>query len=79
MTLDAGFYGAAQAFREVSGGPPSSGARACRAASGPRAPILMRDLGSSAGFVRAASARAAGLDHRPRPPRRHPLGLAPTS
>jgi GAF domain len=62
MSLEAGFYGAAAAFREVSektefrrgqglpGGVWAAGA-----------PMLMRDLGSSAGFVRSASAKAAGL------------------
>ena len=62
MTLDAGFYGAAAAFRDVSeesSFAPGQGLPGGVWAAG--APILMRDLGSSAGFVRSAAARAAGL------------------
>lgn len=62
MTLDAGFYGAAAAFRAVSeetSFAPGQGLPGGVWAAG--APILMRDLGSSAGFVRSAAARAAGL------------------
>lgn len=62
MTLDAGFYGAAPAFRAVSEGTafaPGQGLPGGVWAA--KAPILMRDLGSSAGFVRSAAARAAGL------------------
>ena len=62
MTLDAGFYGAAPAFREVSeqtAFAPGQGLPGGVWAAG--APMLMRDLGASAGFVRSAAARAAGL------------------
>lgn len=62
MALDAGFYGAAAAFRSVSEATtfgPGQGLPGGVWAAG--APILMRDLGSSAGFVRSASAKAAGL------------------
>lgn len=62
MTLDAGFYGAATAFAAVSRDTsfaPGQGLPGGVWAA--KAPILMRDLGSSAGFVRAAAARAAGL------------------
>lgn len=62
MVLDSGFYGAASAFAEVSRatsfGPGEGLPGGVRAA---KAPILMRDLGGSAGFVRSAAARAAGL------------------
>lgn len=62
MRLDAGYYGAADPFREVSeraefqrgqglpGGVWASGA-----------PMLMRDLGGASGFLRSAAARSAGL------------------
>lgn len=62
MTLDGGFYGAATAFREVSEATTfQRGQGLPGGVWGAGAPILMRDLGSSAGFVRSASARAAGL------------------
>lgn len=62
MALEAGFYGAAQAFREVSEATRfQRGQGLPGGVWGAGAPILMRDLGSSAGFVRSASAKAAGL------------------
>lgn len=62
MTLDAGFYGAATAFREVSEGTTFERGKGLPGGVwGAGAPILMRDLGRSAGFVRSASAREAGL------------------
>ena len=62
MSLDAGFYGAAHRLpRGFQADLVPAWPGPARAASGRRAPILMRDLGSSAGFVRSASARAAGL------------------
>lgn len=62
MSLDAGFYGAAAAFAEVSRATSfQRGQGLPGGVWGAGAPILMRDLGSSAGFVRAAAARAAGL------------------
>lgn len=62
MSLDAGFYGAADAFRAVSEKTtfqPGQGLPG--GVWGANAPILMRDLGQSAGFVRCEAARAAGL------------------
>lgn len=62
MTLDAGFYGAAAAFAEVSertSFQPGQGLPGGVWSAG--APMLMRDLGHSAGFARSAAARAAGL------------------
>lgn len=62
MVHDAGFYGAATAFRAVSESTsfePGQGLPG--GVWGANAPILMRDLGHSAGFVRAEAARAAGL------------------
>jgi hypothetical protein len=62
MTLDAGYYGAATAFREASEGISfERGQGLPGGVWGAEAPILMRDLGSSAGFVRSAAARASGL------------------
>lgn len=62
MTLDAGFYGAATAFREVSEQTAfQRGQGLPGGVWGAGAPILMRDLGRSAGFIRSASAQAAGL------------------
>jgi hypothetical protein len=61
MVLDAGFYGAAAAFREVSERTSfQRGQGLPGGVWGAAAPILMRDLGHSAGFVRSASAKAAG-------------------
>ena len=62
MVLDAGFYGAADAFRAVSEQTtfqPGQGLPG--GVWGANAPILMRDLGHGAGFVRSEAARAAGL------------------
>lgn len=62
MSLDAGFYGAATDFAAVSRTTtfqPGQGLPG--GVWGAGAPILMRDLGHGAGFVRAAAARAAGL------------------
>lgn len=62
MSLEAGFYGAADAFRSVSEATtfqPGQGLPG--GVWGAGAPILMRDLGHGAGFVRAAAAREAGL------------------
>jgi hypothetical protein len=62
MTLDAGFYGAATEFRDVSLSTDfQRGQGLPGGVWGAGAPILMRDLGSSAGFLRSASARAVGL------------------
>lgn len=62
MTLDAGFYGAAAAFRAVSEATTfERGQGLPGGVWGAQAPILMRDLATSAGFLRAASAREAGL------------------
>jgi len=62
MTLDSGFYGAAAAFREVSEQTSfQRGQGLPGGVWGANAPILMRDLGHSAGFVRSAAAREAGL------------------
>ena len=62
MVLDAGFYGAAQEFRGVSEGISfQRGQGLPGGVWGANAPILMRDLGSSAGFVRSTAACAAGL------------------
>jgi hypothetical protein len=62
MKLDAGFYGAATAFREVSQATEfQRGQGLPGGVWGAGAPMLMRDLGSSAGFVRSASARSTGL------------------
>jgi hypothetical protein len=62
MSLDAGFYGAADAFREVSEATSfQRGQGLPGGVWGAGAPMLMRDLGHSAGFVRATAARAAGL------------------
>lgn len=62
MTLDAGFYGAAHAFREVSEATSfQRGQGLPGGVWGAGAPMLMRDLGASAGFVRSASAREVGL------------------
>jgi len=62
MILDAGFYGAADAFAQVSKATCfQRGQGLPGGVWGAGAPILMRDLGSSAGFIRSAAARAAGL------------------
>lgn len=62
MTLDAGFYGVAEEFRRVSEATAfERGQGLPGGVWGARAPILMRDLASSAGFLRAASAKEAGL------------------
>lgn len=62
MRLDAGFYGAATAFRDVSRTTEfQRGQGLPGGVWGAGAPILMRDLGGSAGFVRSASARGVGL------------------
>jgi len=62
MALDAGFYGAAAAFGEVSERTTfQRGQGLPGGVWGAGAPMLMRDLGGSAGFVRSASAKAAGL------------------
>lgn len=62
MVLDAGFYGAAEAFAEVSRATSfGRGQGLPGGVWGAAAPILMRDLGHGAGFVRAAAARDAGL------------------
>lgn len=58
MTLDAGFYGSATAFRDVSEETTfQRGQGLPGGVWGASAPILMRDLANSAGFVRSASAR----------------------
>lgn len=62
LTLDGGFYGAADAFREVSERTefePGKGLPGGVWAA--RAPMLMRDLGRNHSFLRAASATEAGL------------------
>ncbi len=62
MVHDAGFYGAATTFRAVSEATsfePGQGLPGGVWAA--NAPILMRDLGHGAGFVRAEAARDAGL------------------
>ncbi len=62
MTLDAGFYGTASAFREVSEATTfERGQGLPGGVWGANAPILMRDLATSAGFLRAAAAKEAGL------------------
>ncbi len=62
MRLDGGFYGAAKQFEEISRRTlfqPGQGLPGGVWASG--SPMLMRDLGTAYGFLRAASASAAGL------------------
>ena len=62
MRLDAGFYGAATAFREASEQVVfQRGQGLPGGVWGANAPILLQDLGRSPGFLRAAAARAAGL------------------
>lgn len=62
MTLDAGFYGAAEAFAAVSRETRfQRGQGLPGGVWGAEAPMLMRDLGGASGFVRSAAAKAAGL------------------
>lgn len=63
LRLEAGFYGAATAFREASEQVAfRRGQGLPGGVWGANAPVLLHGLGRSPGFLRAAEARAAGLD-----------------
>lgn len=62
MTLDTGSYGPAEAFREISERTTFERGKGLPGGVwGARAPMLMRDLSSGSGFLRAESAARAGL------------------
>ena len=77
LTLDAGYYGAAAEFESVSKTVEfARGVGLPGGAWAANTPILMRDLGSSHGFVRSKSAGQAGLTNGLGLPIPSPSGIA---